>query len=66
MRTHNYIMATIFGLLGLGALYAAIFLKATHQWFMVVIGLGMAIALIMETKKATKQQMQEIINKHKL
>jgi len=55
MKTHNYIMATIFGLLGLGCLFAAIFLGATHQLLMAAIGIGMSIALISEVKRKQKQ-----------
>lgn len=51
MRTHNYIFATLFGIVGAVCLFSAIFLGATHQLFMAAIGLGMASVLLAENKK---------------
>ncbi len=50
MKTTNYIMASVFTVIGLAALFAALFLGATHQFLMAVIGFGMAIVLIAENK----------------
>ena len=51
MRIHNYIMAALFALLALGALYAALFKGATHQLLMAAIGFGVAAALYIDAKK---------------
>jgi hypothetical protein len=47
---HNYIMAALFVLIALAALYAALFKGATHQLFMAAIGFGVAIALYIDAK----------------
>ena len=51
MKTHNYIMGALFGISGLVCLYAALFLAATHQLLMAIIGFGMAAALIYDVRK---------------